>query len=539
MNKLIKAFSLIELIVWISISMLLMVSVWIFISNWMQNILSQTKVLENTDNFTDFSNELHSSFNLIQTWSFTPELTSSWILFKRQASFWEWWFTYIWTGILNEVYCESGTGVYNTGTLSMYIKNFIPFEENLEDIFLAWWYEEILTWSTTIPSTYTSFQKEHIIKDWTTPIIWKWIFWDKFIEWAQWTSIYLNSPTWLALSWNILFISDTLNNRILYYKIAENEIYTLLNESDWLNEPTWLYYHEWDKALYISNSWNWEILKYSSKYEWTNPSLNITFNNISASFIDKLTIKFFSWSLSQINITWPTNTWSFLFTNITPNTDLTTVSTNELNYYFSNYLSIDTDSWTIPIPFCLDNTNSFLEVDDKPRKEVTTCSDTHTWTVIKYEWFNFKDFNPISTYNITINNITPTFTNTWNYYVNLKLINTSWVEQYSWYFPYFTQWDDDITTIWDNTLEVYASWLTYPTWIRSWWSIIYNQFSDLWYNNLDYHSTDTLLWTPIESSKITVNNDLISVLLKYYRRYNCYNTEDNSKKTFILKKNLK
>jgi hypothetical protein len=44
-----------------------MVSVGIFISNGMQNIFLQQKVLENTDNFTDFASSLNMSFNLIQS----------------------------------------------------------------------------------------------------------------------------------------------------------------------------------------------------------------------------------------------------------------------------------------------------------------------------------------------------------------------------------------------------------------------------------------------------------------------------------------
>ena len=83
-----KAFTLIELVVWITISMLLMVSVGIFVSSGMQNIFNGQKVLENTDDFTTFSNNLLTSFNLIQSWTTSPISTGSWIIIKKWTDFW-------------------------------------------------------------------------------------------------------------------------------------------------------------------------------------------------------------------------------------------------------------------------------------------------------------------------------------------------------------------------------------------------------------------------------------------------------------------
>ena len=47
-------FTLVELIVGITISMILMVSVWIFVSSGMQNIFNQQKSLENSSHFLIF-----------------------------------------------------------------------------------------------------------------------------------------------------------------------------------------------------------------------------------------------------------------------------------------------------------------------------------------------------------------------------------------------------------------------------------------------------------------------------------------------------
>ena len=503
MNK--KAFTLIELIVWITISMVLMVSVGVFVSSWMQNIFSQQEVLENTDDFTYFSNKLQTSFNLIQSWSFAPESTASWIIFKRWQSYWNGGFSYIWTETLSWVYC--GSDSENEYTKNIYIKNFIPFEEQSENIFND--YDLIL--KSKLEWQYQSFQKEHIIKRSWNIVVWKWIFWDKFTEWVDWTDIYLNSPTGLSKSWSILFISDTLNNRILWYNTSNSSIHKLLDESDWLNEPTGLHYEDSEKALYIANSGNWEILKYSSKKEATNPILTMSWFSEN---INEIEISF-SWNtIPNITNTWD---WSITLNSTTPN--YLTWTTDSLKYYFitKNSESIELScTWT--------------ETKFNDWKPSIYCTKTWSWETANY---------PNSTISeISISNLN-WFSATWSYYVNLKLFD--WTnEKYSEYFPYFTQSDDDLTTPEDNTLEVVYSWLNYPTWL--WWTLN-SDFNEFWYwtySTLPYHSSDTLLKTPIKELSITnTSNDLLSFVLKYYKKYNCYNLDDTSERTFIMKKNLK
>ena len=504
MKSIKNAFSLIELIVWITISMVLMVSVGIFISSWMQNIFTQQKILENTSNFTDFSSNLLSTFNLLSTWSFAAVNTWSGIIFKREQYFWEWWFSYIWTEKLDWVYCDSDSE--ETITNSIFIKNFIAFEENWEDIFND--YDIIL--KSKLSGIYQSFQKEHVIRNLSGDIIiWKWIFWNKFEEWVSWTDIYLNSPTWLAINWNILYISDTLNNRILYYDIIWDKIHTLLDENDGLNEPTGLYYN--DFSLYISNSWNWEILKYSSKSSLLNPDLTM---NWFSENINEIHLSF-SWSNSP-NLT---NQWNWTVTNNSSVPNYSTWTSDELKYYFvtKNPVSIQAS--------CLWTETKFL--NGKPS---LYCVNTWSWQTTNYPLSNVSE--------IRIDSLL-WLSNTWSYYVNLKLFNWS-TERYSEYFPYFTQSDNDLTTAEDNTLTTLYSWLEYPTWI--WWitSSDYNEFWDWWYLDIAYSTGDTLLWTPVKNLEITnIPSDIISIFLKYYKNYNCYNLDDKSERSFFLKKNLK
>ncbi len=507
------AFSLIELIVWITISMLLMVGVGIFISSGMKNIFAWQKVLENTDEFTDFSNNLNISINTIQSWSIAPVITSSWIIFKRWNNLADWWFSYIWTELLNQVYCSSDAE--NPITNNIYIKNFVPFEEQLENIFTD--YDSILTSKNIIiwANTYTSYQKENVVKksDWTV-VVWKGIFGNKFIEWANGTDIYLNSPTWLATDTTNLYISDTLNNRILYLD-SSWKIHLLLDQTDWLNEPTGLYYNNTDKALYIANSWNWEILKYSSKNKVFSPSLTLswfTVNNVSKAEISFLWVSTNVW-LSNNNI------WNINFINPTTSTDYLTLSSNYLKYYFVNYNS---DSYQ--------GSCSWNELDiiwDNPIQ----CVSSWTWKTSTYQAKTISS--------LTVNNIN-NVSNTGSYYVNLKLLDASNSILYQNYFPYFTQGDDNLTTKWDNTLSVIHSWLKYPTWIWWAWASDFNEFWSGSMSDLHYHSTDKLLNVPVKSLDITKNaNDLLTINLKYYKNYNCYNTDEKIDKTFIIKKNLK
>lgn len=510
MKKIIKAFTLIELIVWITISVLLMVSVGIFVSSWMQNIFNQQKSLENTDNFADFWFALNTSFDLINSWSFIPQITSYRIIIKRWQNFADWWFSYIWTETLSWVYCESDSE--DPETNHIFIKHFIPFEEETENIFSD--YDHILTasWWTD----YISFQKEHKIvhkNDLDTIVIWKWIFWDKFQDWDLWTWIYLNSPTWLASSWSILFVSDTLNNRVLYYNTLNNTIHKLLDETDWLNEPTWLYYNTSEKALYIANSWNWEILKYSSKSESSAPTLTMSWFTISN--VNKIEISF-----SGSNTFNLTNTWTWNIDNYTSDYYLTW-STNNLKYYFISKNSTSNQ------PTC-----SWNEIIFNSWKPSIYCINSWSWKTVDYLTGTISK--------IDIDNLS-SFSNTWTYFVNLKFFDSSNNIEYENYFSYFTNWDDDLTTKADNTLEILKTWLNYPTWIFSSWSTYdFNEFWTLSYSNLTFNEKyDTLLQVPIKSLDIYDNDSLISLILKYYKTYNCYNLDEKIERTFLLKKSLK
>ncbi|MDD2871555.1 MAG: hypothetical protein PHS49_06200 [Candidatus Gracilibacteria bacterium] len=519
--KLKHAFSLIELIVGITISMLLMVSVGVFISGGMQNIFAGQKALENIDDFTNFAYNLNKSIDLIQSGSFVPINTSSGIIFKRGQNFGDGGFSYIGSQILDGVYC--GSGSINTQTNHIFIKSFIPFEEQSEDIFSN--YDDILTSNIQAVGTkiYKSFQKENRVAirngtNWDT-IVGKEIYGDGFTQGGNGTDIYLNYPTGLATDGTNLYISDTLNNRVLYLDNTD-KIHLLLDESDGLEEPTGLYYDDSEKALYISNSQKGEIIKYSSKSLANNPELKIS--GINTNVINRLEMSFYNRDGTDNNITGPTNKTDITFSNVAKNDDYLGITNNKFDYYFVNY-----NGSIYNEPSCIGTEERLI--GGNPVKCLSTGTGQTSTNLIR----NFNDTT------IDLNNITPILSNTGSYYINIKLFNGA-TEKYSEFYAYFTQSDDDLTTKNDNTLTTVYSGINYPTGIWGTGATDHNIFGDSTYSDLAYHDSDYLLDIPIKSIDITNNsNDLLTIILKYFKTYNCYNTDEKVEKTFITKKNLK
>lgn len=483
-NKII-AFSLIELIVWITISMMLMVSIWVFVSSWMKNIFLQQKNQELASNLNDFSVNIYETFSNIEN-SWSLHLTNSWVIFKRNRVFSNGWFTYVWSSEINNYFCND-VNSEDTKTNHIFIKNFIPFFENLENINS----NTIFTWSVIHNwNTYISYQKENkiTISSWST-IIWRWIFWDNFKDWDLGTDIYLNWPTWMASDLNKLYFSDTLNNRILY--LSWTTIHKLLDEKDWIEEPTWLYYNSVNKALYIANSALWEIWKITSENISTFPNKTLSFSWITENNIDTIYLEFYK-DKTPHNIT-----------SLTINTSSFNNDTDDIKNYNNNTFSYSFMNWAT-----IDNKN--------------------------FIWTN--------TYNIDISNLN-SLLNTWIYTIKLIIWNSEKE------FYYFTNWDDKIYTMSDNKIEIVRNWLDYPSGI--WWNPWTNLFPNNWnFNIFDSNSIsnlnpdikyDNILKNPINNLDISKNGNLLNIILKHYRNYNCYNLDENREKisTFLSKIILK
>ena len=258
-----KAITLIELIVWVSISMLLMLSIWIFTSSGISNLFLQEKNIWNNISINNFFTEAKKNLDNIEK---SSEIIQNWVIFKRKTEFNDGWFSFIWTKQKTD-FCENWAE-----TKHIFLKNFIP-----------WWLE-------IVEGNLKTSQKENSVFENWKKIIWTDFYWKQKLNWEIWEQVSLNWPTWIIeKDWKI-FLSDTLNNRILVKK-KNWKIYDFIWEEAWLKEPNWLFF-DWDD-FYIANSWNWEILKYSIKNEIPNYNKQFKtswrkFNRIKFTYIKEI-----------------------------------------------------------------------------------------------------------------------------------------------------------------------------------------------------------------------------------------------------------
>jgi type II secretory pathway pseudopilin PulG len=556
-----KAFTLVELIVWVTISMLLMTSVWILVSGGMQNILKQQKIMQKNSLLTTSVSDFYNGFdNITQSWGYIHDNASG-ALFKINQNIQKWGFWYFWIISQDNQYCPTDSDLPTLEYLTW--KTFIPYEEIGEDI-MNNYSNTTLQEVSSGSITYKVDTINHKIyeNDWLgdNVIVWWDVFWHEFTAWADGTDVRLNNPTWIVLAEWGFFFSDTLNHRVLFY---ENwKVSLILDKNDGLTEPTWLAYDNLKNILYIANSWKWEILKYSSEKKSTNPDLEIKFTpDIGINSVHHMNLKFpsLSWNLNPLN-------WSdFDFTNINNWSWYIKINWNTLEYYFTDYHNISQPITNGPIPWCIPSDTYSLN-STTPEREIYTCIDTNTWTYQKHDWNITQTLSATSDIKIKIENILPIFTSPGTHLVEFELLNNG-TPRYQETFKFFTQGDQKVKN-WENmTLTIFANNLGFPTGLKLNWlntELKVNDFisrkvytytlSNLnrtdtnltWFTaenfaQFNYSSlTDTILGNPI--SEISVNYDIptkyFSTNIQYYQFINCYNSDEKVEKTLIFSKDL-
>lgn len=117
----------------------------------------------------------------------------------------------------------------------------------------------------------------------------------------------LNSPTSVASSGGYLYVSDTMNDRILAYKTSDNSISTLLSQSDGISRPTSLAFS--GNTLLIASTGNGKILAYEDGSS-TGDNLSLRFK-VGQTFVsDRI-----QFSFPGTSVVLPSKT-NFSFTNI-------------------------------------------------------------------------------------------------------------------------------------------------------------------------------------------------------------------------------
>lgn len=264
MKKQKKWFSLVELLVSISISTILMIWIWVLTTNSIKTIILQKNIIQNLEKINVFSQSLDNIFwwKYKYLWNFW-----SWFLFETNdiLYWWNFYFLWIWDKIQN---CESEW---------YFLKYwfFTPFEwKSLEkwseeNLFLSWKilndYKDIVFWNWN--DVFVNCYNNKICKfDKSSSSLVEIIWNEDFLKSNSFPinkqNISLNNSNWLTF-WNQkLFVSDTFNNQILF--LSWSEFYKIFDQFDWILKPEWIYFDENKNVLYISNSQKNEILSYKT-----------------------------------------------------------------------------------------------------------------------------------------------------------------------------------------------------------------------------------------------------------------------------------
>ncbi len=474
MKKNQKGFTLIEMIVWVSLTMVLMVSVWIFVSSGMANITIQKKVLDESSSISNlwdtFNTIFGENFEIINNTSTSVLVASNYTL--GNPKYYSLWLVTA-TG-----YCQNNTGAENK---YLEIKNFNPF---------------ILT-----GAIYSGSYIDHVIYSWWQIIVGKWVFWDAFLDGSNGTGIYLNNPAGIAYSGSNLFLSDSGNNKILF--MSGNQIYKLLDIDDGIYNPTWLLYKGW--ILYILNSGKNELLALTSK-SYSNTSwnpINIRFqptstvNNIKKIEIEVLPDDFILtgvYSSGSFNFSWFSKNLSW---------DVWWIgATNKLLYTFSGSKNFNNTIYSIN----------------------TIISWTFTASTSYYLKLNLLDVSD----NILYEKYYPYLTNGDNDFItldnNVLKVLTGWI-------------NGDVSDIssswWKLLLKDFITWKylkldTDGTFVASW--------SLSPFHIDDFEIKKEISDLKIKDFSIINDGKIITLKLEYYKIFSCYNEKDSVVKTMIIKK---
>lgn len=583
--KKLRAFTFVELIIGMWLSVMLMLVVSLFVSDGISNVFKQKNNLDNLSELNNLNINFIKNFEKIDSSVF---VNSTWALLKLNWWAWSNNFFYLWEKTYNNYYCS--TWDYSN-TKHLFIKNIVWYEDLWSDLFLdninseLWGYKvsfssgKAYNWSIAFSGgfawlvwlslwswndLYVSDSIANIVykldksdlSSKAEEIVWNWIFGNTFSSWSTWTWISLNMPTGLAYGDNTLFISDTLNNRILYY--VSGKVYKLLDEYDGISKPMWLYFDTLNDRLFISNTWKNEIIIMQDKV-LSSPDLDINLSSREdISWIVKMRVEFLTWSIS-LNTGNTIN--DYTFSNISKNSEnYLTWSSNYLDYYFSDFSSLDLSDWPKEIIWCSDNTSYFFDWLTLKKRQVS-CSTSATWTIREYSGYDSKTFLKDSIYWLNISNINSSdLSGVWSFYVKIWLYNSFDNLVYTDYFPYYISWDSDIKSIENNTIKS-LTWFTFPSWI-SFFSpnIIFNDFierkrktidldwnlvSEVSLSSFDFEklaynkNSDYIFPYPIESLDIDYSDNILSIFIKYYKNYSCLDDGENIVWEYIFKKYIK
>ncbi|PZM85770.1 hypothetical protein DLH72_01340 [Candidatus Gracilibacteria bacterium] len=560
-----KAITLVELIVGISISMILMISIGIFASSGLSNIFLQEKNIGNLLDINDFSKKIKNNLDNIEK---NEKILTDGIIFKRKTEYNLGGFSYIGTEEINNFYCE------NQKTKHIFIKNFIPYDGNNYEVILG---------------DLKSNQKENKVFKNGNPIIGTNFYGYEFSSGEESTKVPLNGPTGLLKdNKGNIFVSDSLNNRILKREIS-GKTFHFIGEESGLLEPNGLFLDGDD--LYIANSGKGEILKYFPQEKEANYKQNfsnsqeISFSRIKFEYIKKIGL-----DNDEKNFKIENNTKESILNKI-KKTEIDYIEFNENNDKYEVFLENIGENKILSKTEFENIKNSgqnykllkiikifyfyTAKIGDNQSYEQTEITDSlkinqiinldKKLELIIGKTYIYFDENEKLFYKEEISNVTnpgppPTTTIVKRYFK----INNFKIQNFSFDFPEFKDFGKgkfvikiemqksdlgNFTISFINEKEIFANDvkklikvaqnLKYPYKINSPSSFKQFDLENPGIIKFD-EKYDKILKLPIKNLDISKNGNIITILIKYYINYDCENLDSNEQKirTLLLKKKI-
>lgn len=467
-----SAFTLIEILVWVSISVIIMISVWVFVTSGIKNITLQKSILNQESEyiglFDDLSDIFSNNFDIISSSNTGLFVKTEWFKFGKPLLYDFWIKTLTWV-------CENDSDI---AVKYLELKNYNPF------LLSSWPF----SWSYLQHEIYSSFV------GWK--IAWKWFFWDNFTNEMLWSGVFLNNPWWLSRdSVQKTFFSDTGNNRVLYYSWWR--LYSLWDIGYGLYQPTGLLYNAWE--LFILNSWKNELWKISSK-AWVPHDIDIAWNIPNDISFNKISVHVGN----NFNITWSYGTGSFVFDWFSANVwDSVTSSSAQIVYTFS-WASKSLSSWDnywIKIPTFTGNFTSYWS----------------SYADIRFYAWNTQVYQQLFPY------VLHSDTNLLTLIDNDVKVFTWWLDWY--YTDISLQWSSNLLL--KDYINKKQLVLTQNGAFVSSWTL-----STL----PDFEKSIKMYDMKIKDMQIYNSGWIMTFKLDYYKNFNCYNQDENIVKTFLFKK---
>lgn len=468
------AFTLIEILVWVSISVIIMISVGVFVTSGIKNITIQKSILNQESEyislFQDVSEVFDSQFDVIS-------YSQTGLLVKTEGF-------KLGKPLLYDFSLQTFTGEclsdINKETKYLQMKNYNPFVLN----------------SGPFTGSYLKHEIYHSVQG---KIVWKGIFWDNFQELALGKDILLNNPGWLSRDGaQKTYISDTGNNRVMYY--SGTKVSSILDFDKWLYQPTGLLYDSLSKNLFVLNSGKKQLLKVSSASGTISPihiseeiKKDLTFDTLSLEVLDNFTLQ------------WTYNTGSFIFSWVSTGTgDSVSLSDNILTYTFSGAQNISSGStFSLSIP-------SFTGTFDGYGASYLQLKFYNAGAQVYQKIFPYAIHSDINLLTTPDNNIEILTGALHGYFTDISVSGANLL---------LKDYINKTQLILSKTGAFISSWILL-------WTIP------------NFETTIKKYDLKIKDMQVSHSWNLLGIKIEYYKNFNCENEDENILKTFLFKKTL-